>query len=203
MHDTSRSVDWPGLYEIASPQLGHFTSRQAESRGIGKALLSYHTKTGRLRRVQHGLYRFRDYPASYREEVMTAWLAAGKERAVVSHVSALDILELSDLIPDAVHLTLPRSARYLRPPWGVRYHTITHPFEPSDVIQREGVRLTSATRSILDVAEAAADPYQIHIAVWQAVRRGLTTPRRLRARSSRYPIWVRDLIERALESVEE
>lgn len=58
---------------------------------------------------------------------MAAWLAAGPERAVVSHESALDLLEFSDVIPNAIHLTIPRSRRGLVAPHGVLLHTTTRP----------------------------------------------------------------------------
>ena len=64
-----------------------------------------------------GVYRFRDYPPSPREEVAAAWLAVGQDVAVVSHESALDLWDLSDVIPGAVHLTVPRAQRSLARPF--------------------------------------------------------------------------------------
>jgi predicted transcriptional regulator of viral defense system len=122
--------------------------------------------------VRRGLYRLRDYPSSPREEVVAAWLALGKENAVVSHASALDLLDLSHVIPDAVHLTVPRSRRHLPNLPGVAIHTTTRPLRPIDVVHREGARLTSAARTILDAAEAGTAPEQIERAVEQAIERG-------------------------------
>lgn len=97
------------LFGTASEQGGYFTAEQARACGYGFALLSHHAKTGRFIRVRRGLYRLREYPSSPREDVLAAWLALGKDVAVVSHESALDLLDLSDVIPDAAHLTVPRS----------------------------------------------------------------------------------------------
>src|SRR5258708_26776802 len=115
MHDTDPRRNQPlraRLFEIASEQGNYVTAAQAQTCGYSRALLAHHAKSGRFSRVRQGLYRFREYPSSPREDVIAAWLAAGRETAVVSHESALDILGLSDVVPDIVHLTLPRSKRY-------------------------------------------------------------------------------------------
>jgi hypothetical protein len=69
-------------------------------------------QSGHFLRVRQGLYRFREYPSSPREDVIAAWLATRREVAVVSHQSALDILGLSDVVPEVVDLTVPRAKRY-------------------------------------------------------------------------------------------
>src|SRR5579875_1262323 len=111
------------LFDTASEQGGYFTAEQARACGCGFALLSHHTKAGRFIRVRRGLYRLREYPSSPREDVLAAWLALGRDVVVVSHDSALDLLDLSDVIPDAVHLTVPRSRRNLPKLPGVKIHT--------------------------------------------------------------------------------
>ena len=35
---------------------------------------------------------------------MAAWLAAGRDSAIVSHESAFDLLELSNVLPDQAHI---------------------------------------------------------------------------------------------------
>ena len=88
------------LFRVASGQAGYFTAAQARVCGFSRALLSHHARSGRFPRISHGLYRFREYPSSPREHVLAAWLAVGKDVSVVSHESALDLLDLSDIIPD-------------------------------------------------------------------------------------------------------
>src|SRR5260370_38761147 len=92
------------LFELASEQGGYFAAVQARACGFSRALLAHHAKSGRFIRVRQGLYRFREYPGSPREDVIAAWLATGKEVAGVSHESALDILGLSDVVPEVVHV---------------------------------------------------------------------------------------------------
>lgn len=100
--------------------------------------------------------------------------------AVVLHESAFDLLDLSDVIPDAVHLTVPRSRRYLPAPPGVKIHTTVRPLQPDDLTYRDGMVITSAARTILDAAEAGTAPEQIEMAVAQAIERGMVLPDQLR-----------------------
>lgn len=187
------------LFEVASGQGGYFTAEQARACGYSWALLSHHVKSGRFIRVRRGLYRLREYPSSPREDVLAAWLAVGKDVAVVSHESALDLLDLSDVIPDAAHLTVPRSRRNLPTLPGVKIHTTARPHTPRDLTYRDGMALTSATRTILDAAEAGTAPDQIELAVRQAVERGLTLPDWLRHGAAERGRRVAALIEGALE----
>jgi predicted transcriptional regulator of viral defense system len=174
------------LFEIASEQGGYFTGAQAQACGYSRALLAHHAKSGRFIRIRQGLYRFREYPTSPREEVIAAWLAAGKETAVVSHESALDLLGLSDVVPEVVHLTVPRSKRYRTGTLGAAIHTTTRTINRSDVLTREGIRITGPVRSIIDSAEAGTAPEQIDGAVRQALDRGLANgPKLLRAAKQR------------------
>ena len=197
-NEVDAKPDQSGLFDMATGQGGYFTSEQATAYGFSRALVAHHVKGGKFIRVRRGLYRFRDYPQSPREDVLVAWLAAGKDVAVISHESALDILELSDVVPDAAHLTVPRSKRNLPSIAGVRIHTTSRAINPEDVVTRDGMSVTSATRSILDAAEAGTSPEQIEAAVIQAVERGLTTPERLRKGATERSKRVARVVSRAL-----
>jgi predicted transcriptional regulator of viral defense system len=166
------SPDRECLFEVAVAQQGYFTAAQARACGYSPALLAHHARGRRFIRLRRGLYRFREYPSSPREAVMAAWLAAGPGRAVVSHESALDLLGLSDVIPDAIHLTVPRARRGLTAPPGVVLHTTTKPPRPEETIEREGIRLTGPLRTILDAAEWGTAPEQVVRAIGEALDRG-------------------------------
>jgi predicted transcriptional regulator of viral defense system len=189
------------LFDVSTGQGGYFTAEQARACGYSWALLSHHVKSGRFLRVRRGLYRIREYPSSPREDVLAAWLAAGKDVAIVSHDSALDLLELSDIIPDAVHLTVPRSRRSLPSAWNVRIHTATQPVAPHERWERDGIAVTSPTRTILDAAELGDDPAQMELAIAQAVERGLATPQELRQAAAERSRRVRNQITNALQLV--
>jgi predicted transcriptional regulator of viral defense system len=189
------------LFEVASAQHGYFTTAQARACGFGTDVLTHHARTGRFLRVHRGVYRLRDYPSSPYEDVAAAWLALGREAAVVSHESALALHDLSDVISDAIHLTVPRAQRYLPTLPGVRLHTTTRRLDSADTVEREGVRVTAPVRTILDAAEAGTGPEQIRMAIRQALQRGLLLPGQLRAAARERPRRVRTLVEHALEQV--
>jgi predicted transcriptional regulator of viral defense system len=202
MHDGTSHHDHPRrarLFEIASQQGGYFTAAQAHTCGYSRALLAHHAKSGRFIRVRQGLYRFREYPSSPREDVMAAWLAAGRETAVVSHESALDILGLSDVVPEVVHLTVPRSKRYRSATAGAALHTTTRRISKSDVLVRDGIRVTGPVRSIVDAAGTGTAPEQIISAIGQALERAIATQSKLlgaaRARGGRVERLVRQALE--------
>lgn len=175
MNDTDGSPDHDCLFEIATEQGGYFTAQQALGCGFSRANLSHHARSGRFFRVRSGLYRLKNYPSSTRENVLRAWLAVGRNTAVVSHQSALELLGLSDVVPDVVHLTVPRAARYRRPIPGVQVHTAKEPPRRSEVIVVDGIRITSPARSIADAAAVGESPEHVLAAARQAFSRGLVT----------------------------
>jgi predicted transcriptional regulator of viral defense system len=194
----AKGPDHACLFAVASTQHGYFTARQARTCGFETDLLTYHARAGRFLRVYRGVYRLRDYPSSPLEQVVAAWLALGREMTVVSHESALALHDLSDIIPDAVHLTVPRERRYLPPLPGVRLHTSTRPLAGGDVVEREGLRVTAPVRTIIDVAEIGAGPEQVEMAARQAARRGLVLPDQLRGAARGRSQRVRALVESTL-----
>ena len=194
MHDIP---DHEALFATASAQAGYFTTAQAQACGFSSALLTHHAKSGRFLRVARGLYRLRDYPQGAHEEIVAAWLRQAPN-AVVSHESALTLLGLSDVIGDAVHLTVPRIRRRLVSQPGVVIHTTTRPLAEADVVSRRGVRVTGPERTIVDVAEVGIAPDQVVAAVRSALDRSLTTSSRLRDAAQTRGRRVQRLIDQAL-----
>lgn len=129
---------------------------------------------------------------------MAEWLSAGRESAVVSHESALDLYELTDVIPSSIHILVPRSRRGYRGPSGVTVHT-TQNLPEEDIVIREGMRVTAPERTIADAAEWGVSPEHVEIAVRQALDRGLTTRKRLLRVADSRGGHVKALIERTME----
>lgn len=179
--------------------MGHFTAAQARECGFSTSLITYHVGTGRFQRMHRGVYRLRDYPSWPREEVMAAWLAVGKDRAVVSHESALDLLELSDVIPNSIHITVPRAVRNVPSIPMVTIHTTTRPFRQDEVVRVDGMRVSSPVRTILDAAEWGTGPEQIEMAVWQAIGLGMATRSQFLERTSDRIRRVENLVNCAVE----
>lgn len=200
MHDGAAKPDQQCLFDLASSQGGYFTAAQATDCGYSRSLLAHHAGSGKFRRTKHGLYRLVEFPSSPHEEVIATWLAAGKDEAIVSHESALDLMELSDVIPDSIHITVPRSRRYRTSFPGVTIHTTTRDIQRSDTTVVEGIRISNATRSIVDSADYGTAPEQVISAVKQALDRGLTTKSRLLDAAKKSGSRVRALIGDAIET---
>lgn len=187
---------------LASEQAGHFTTAQAKTLGWSARHLSYHARVGNVRRVYHGVYRFRDYPFTPHEEIVAACLAVGKETTVVSHESALTLWELTDLIPDAIHLMVPRKQRNLPKLPGVRFHTATRRLREGEVWPIEAFKATSPQRTLLDVATAGQSPEHVIIGIRQARAKGWISESRLRTEAQKRGPRVVAMIEQALEEDE-
>lgn len=181
MHDSPTDVR--SLETRAYEQHGYFTAEQARAHGVSSQLLNHHTRNGRFESVRRGLYRLRGFPTSEHDEMREKWMAVGMDKAVLSHESALALLDLSDNIPDRVHLLVPRRHRGLRRPPGVVLHT-----RPDDervsTVWRDGLPLTAPARTLVDVV-SDLQPEQAAMAVEQALRRGLVTTRQLKQEAAR------------------
>jgi predicted transcriptional regulator of viral defense system len=189
------------LFDIASEWRGYFTTSDARQAGFSRFLLRHYANSGRFIRVHRGIYRFRDYPTMPRDEVVEAVVVVGRENAVVSHESALDLLDLSDIVPNSIHITIPRSRRFIGPPQGVTLHTISRPLTGADVTQRDGITITSATLSILDSLERGSALEQIEQAIREAIARGLTTCDELTEASRSRNSYTRDFVQVVVEQI--
>ncbi len=187
--------DFNRLYEIAENQAGYFTASQAQEVGFSWERLSYYATTGRFSRVQRGIYRLVQFPGSPYEDLFVAWLKVGLE-AVISHESALYLYGLSDVLPSKIHVIMPRTGSRRRE--GIQLHT--NRLNPGDVTLREGLRVTSPARTILDVAASGVAEEQIRKAVREAIQQGLTDRERLLSMASRRGGRVLRLIDRILGS---
>lgn len=175
-----RAVD--RLYRIAEEQGGYLTANQAIEAGVPRSTLGYHARdAGSLERVGTGVYKFINFPAAPHGHVIAAWLGLSRADAVVSHVSALELMEITDLIADEVHVTLPRSKRGITVPVGVRAHFTTRPIDKGDRRQVKGVPVTGIERTVADLLRTSGWTEQIDLAIRQAIERGQTTLPRLKA----------------------
>jgi predicted transcriptional regulator of viral defense system len=172
-----------GLEAEAYHQSGYFNAGQARAHAVSRQLLDHHLRRGRFERVRRGLYRIQGFPRDEHDDMREAWMAVDITDALLSHESALALLDLSDTIPDAVHLLVPRRHRGLRAPSGTILHTRPDSEEIATV-WRDGLPLTAPARTLLDVAERV-QPEQLSMAIRQALRRGLLTREELEAQAAR------------------
>lgn len=162
------------LATLAHDQGGYFTAKQAMQAGYGYKHLDYHETAGNFERVDHGLYRLPTVPPGEHDDLirLTFWSRNQKDepQAVVSHESALVLHDLTELLPDRIHLTVPPKFRK-RPPRGCVLHKGLLP--PDDVEERVGFRVTTPFRTLVDAAKVGVSQEQLEKAVREALSRGL------------------------------
>lgn len=163
------SPDWPSLREVAFGQAGCFSVDQARQAGFSPQLLSKHVG-GQLERPLRGVYRLAHLPASSDEEFVVAWLWSNRE-AVISHESALRFYDLSDTLPNRIHLTMPTSTSRRRIPPLYRPHHAT--VDPRDRSWIGPVPVTTPARSVIDVANLNGDPDIVEQAIHDGIYRRL------------------------------
>lgn len=174
---TSRnsSLDFGALYNAAIAHAGHFTTRQAAAVGFSPQALRKYLLAGRVVRVLHGVYRLVHFPADELEQLAVLDLWADGQ-GTFSHETALAAHQLSDAMPERVHMTLPKAwrARRLKLPLGVAVHF-------ADVPQEERtwhgpVLVTAVARTIEDCVKDHVRPDLVAQAYQQALARGLLMP---------------------------
>lgn len=174
-----RSREWSNkLYEIAESQLGYFTASQARSAGVQQVRLIQLNQTGDIERVSRGVYRLARFPLSPLGQYMEAALWPQVRRpgalAVISHVSALALHELSEVSPAKIHITLPPDLRVRR---AVPRHLVLHfaPLASEDVRVVDGVPATTPVRTLRDVHAAHLGPALVRRAIADGRRTGRLT----------------------------
>jgi predicted transcriptional regulator of viral defense system len=165
-----KQPDYRQLYEIAENQAGYFSSSQAKEAGFSWERLSDNVKKGNFIRIYRAVYRLVQFPHSPYEDMFVTWLRTGPN-SVISHESALYLYDLSDVLPAQMHVIMPRSGSRRRKE--IRLHT--HKLSENEIAHREGLPVTTASRTILDVAESGLAEEQVRQSIIDALRRGLTT----------------------------
>jgi len=184
------------LLALAGAQSGYFTAAQALRSGYAYPTQKFHVDHGNWARVDRGIFRLPEWPASPADSLIR-WSLWARGRAVVSHDTALAAHELGDANPAAVHLTVPPNFRSKSP--GVRLHRGELPAE--DILERGGYRITTPLRTLLDVATGNLDTDQLATAIADALEAGLVTRWQLLARADTCGDHAALRIERALATV--
>ncbi len=140
------------LYRRAASQAGYFTAAQAIDVGYSYQAQKYHIDHGNWSRVDRGIFRLPEWPASVNDSLVR-WTLWSKHRAVVSHDSASAVHELGLLNPAKVHLTVPVGFRMSDD------QVVLYPraLPDSDVVLFDGLRITTVLRTVIDIAEARFD----------------------------------------------
>jgi very-short-patch-repair endonuclease len=153
----------------ASRQCGLVTWRQLQEAGFTSEVVRHRVRTKRFDRLHRGVYRIVPIAVANMRE-MAAVLACG-EGSIVSHHSSAALLRLLGHPGDAapVDITVVGKDRGRRP--GIRVHRVSR-LEPEDRTIVRGIPVTSAARTIFDLAAVIAQR-ELEQVVAQADRLGL------------------------------
>jgi predicted transcriptional regulator of viral defense system len=157
------------LYALAESQGGYFTSAEASALGYTTAHQHFHVKQGNWIRVDRGIYRLKRFPSVSHEDLIRWWLWSRKKGAI-SHESAAAVYDLGDVLPAKTHLTVPPDFRK-KAAAGVALHKAL--LGEKDIEMREGFRVTTPLRTILDLTREHLDQERLTAVVKDAVRKGL------------------------------
>jgi len=181
------------LYGIAEEQSGYFTAAQALEAGYSYESQNYHHQAGNWLREGWGIYRLALYPFTEGEEFVRLMLwsrdRSGTIQAAVSHESALQIYELSNVLPAKIHLTVPKGFRKKQPE-GVVLHYADLPADA--VRKRDGYQITTPLQTLLDVAASALSPEHLQAATNDALNTGLLQEQELHAAITAAPAQTKD-----------
>ncbi len=181
------------LFALAADQAGYFTAAQAKAVGYSYPAQAHHVGAGNWIRVDRGIFRLADWVPGIHDD-LARWYLWSKERGVVSHDTALGVHDIGEFESSRIHLTVPPGFRMHDD--ALVLHTADLPRE--DIETRPGFRLTTLTRSLIDIAASHADEDQLARALDEALARGTITRRQLRARAEAVDAMAALRIERAL-----
>jgi predicted transcriptional regulator of viral defense system len=171
------------LLDRAQQQYGYLTPDDARTLDIDPTQLRLMAARGTLEHRGRGLYRMPTVPPTSFDAYMEAVLWTGR-LGVLSHETALDLHELCDVNPAAIHLTVPERFR-TRKTVPVFYRLHRHTLTPAEVSWYESIPIVRPEQAILGGIEQALGWHLIDQAIDTARARGLideSTARQLRNR---------------------
>lgn len=187
------------LLALAAGQGGYFTAQQALSFGYAYPEQHYHVKEGNWLKVARGIFRLREYPLPEHGDLVVLTLESadrsGTPQAVVSHETALAVHELGDANPAAIHLTVPPGFRKRLSSRAALHHARLGAMEWEE---REGYRVTTPLRTLLDIAASSESWPLLEGAVRDALERGLVRRNQLLTAPGREP--ARSRVRAAVEA---
>lgn len=158
------------IARLASRQRGLVTRGQLLDAGFTSAQVKGRLAAGHLHPLHRGVYAVGHTALQPFARELAAVLACGPT-AHLSHRSAAVVWQMLPPMPGPVHVTV--SGCHRRGPVTVCLHRTTRP----DIAHREGLSLTSAVRTLTDLA-AAGSP-ELDRAINEALIRRLTTADKL------------------------
>ena len=168
------------MAELAEAQSGVIAWAQLRELGVPGSTICGWTAAGWLQEVLPSVYAFGHRELRWEGRLVAAVLYGG-EGAAVSHRAAAALFGVRQTLSPRIDITLPRGRR--RHP-EIRWHRSS--LAPEDVTVRDGVRVTSLPRVMLDMA-ALLDANSLTRAMVRADQQGLLDAEAIRAAYRRCP----------------
>jgi very-short-patch-repair endonuclease/predicted transcriptional regulator of viral defense system len=157
---------------IAARQWGVVTARQLGECGMQRTMISRRVAAGRLLRLYRGVYAF-GHDRLRPEGLLLAAVLACAPRAVLSHRTAADRWGLLPTARASVDVTV-EAAGGRRRRRGIHLHVVRR-LDPRDMTTHHGLPITTAARTVVDVA-ATCPPRHAERALEQAYVQRLLAP---------------------------
>ena len=169
---------WPDVVELLGAQHGLVSSAQLTALGLGRNTLARLVRQHRLEKAGPGVLRVAGAPVTWEQRLMNGLLALGPE-AAVSHRAAARLHRFDRATGDHVEFLVARAQRNSRLVEMVHSSKLIRPY---DFVTVDGLRATSATRTILDLANIQVHPDTVKAAIDSSVRMQLSAPETIRRR---------------------
>lgn len=169
---------------IAAAQRGRVARRQLLSAGISQSMISNRLSHGWLHQLYSGVYAV-GHLAPVELGAETAALLAVGDHAVLSHDTAAALWHVRPQVRAApIHISVPSTSGSSRRP-GIRTHR-TSTLLPRDIRIRDGLPVTSAARTLLDIA-GGITLRELELALDEGLRSGVVTRAEIRDVLTRVP----------------
>jgi len=162
------------LWEVAASQRGFVTARQAAERRIGKTAMQMLVQRGTLERVAFGVYRFPRYPVDDADRYMLAVLWTRAPEACLSHETALDVYDISDVNPNLIHVTVGKGRR-LRRAGGEGYALHHEDLAPEQIGWWQEIPTVTAATAIAQCIAGGTPTYLLRQAIENGHAQGRVT----------------------------
>ena len=154
------------LLEIAEPQAGCFTAKQAVSVGYADSVHNYHVSNGDWIKECRGIYRLAELPKPdwYELVVWSLW-SRGREdtpQGIYCMETALAIHGLVRKEDGVMHMAVPLSFRR-NSEIPVQLKLYKEDIPPSDIEKKPGFLVTTLERTVKDIREKCTNPKIIRI----------------------------------------
>lgn len=176
------------LFEIADQQQGYFTTQQAVKCGYSRTNFHRYLASREWVKELRGIYRLAHYPVTPHPNLAlwTLWSRnlKGEVQGIWSHETALEIYELSDVMPKKMHMTVPKRFRkWTQIPKSLVLHFSDLP--KTETIAQQGYLVTTPLRTIVDIIEEGKLSEDLIVqAIQDALRKGLISRKKLHEAAS-------------------